>query len=721
MDFIDPRERKGTAADDKDAVRDNESADDDSDGGRASRTSDRFWDMGAVRPRVYKAPDFSGHTVSTTEISDSDSSGTGTNGGADENADITVHGEIIAPRGTHCSAGYGEQQKTAVNNTVINNDNSPVYGEKHREYRGSVYFPNTAFSTRTPSDMGGSRRVVTSSYKRKSPFESGVKKPPHTSVVTSEYAPGGVLIKKITVRSWESDTEFYGRFTSDTMSSHLAPSSIPWDSVPERIPYFSYVPQYSHMNASQVEYYRWVRENIRHGRFPECDLPYIQLFVFELINLPAGELAAERAGLIADIWLAYRRLYPRLDGYLCEWLPDYCMINAVKMPPKLGRILHIIVPKAQFKEFFLDPVLCRLARGGDCGNIMQSLGRMIIEVSSDYDYKSSRYYADNADMYDVNIPRAVAEAVKSAIDTGTAPFSLDRIYKMTRDSYSGAIVSSSVKRRLDIEFCSFTRRADTRQAVTSLVKYAENKLRYALGIKAKLSVVRLTEGGEGIIDSVFTPLIRDVPKTAKEDEFMPPDYLKNYEVEDSGFDLSKAIEIEVDSWTNAQRLTGENYTADTDTAEDYRAEPLSGELSTERDLRGAYVTDTVISDSCVESDNIDESGKGITMPMNDAGAGANDCKNATHGADGGGKSAENATHNAENSGDGDMVLIKNALRAALDGKFRRFCRDTGVFEGELADRINTMFIEILGDVVIEDSPSGYIIIEDYRKDVSEWI
>ena len=77
---------------------------------------------------------------------------------------------------------------------------------------------------------------------------------------------------------------------------------------------------------------------------------------------------------------------------------------------------------------------------------------------------------------------------------------------MTRDSFCGAIVASSVKRRLDIEFVSFTRRADTRPLVTARVKHSENRLRAVLGIKAKLGENGLGEEDCRAIDAYFAPL-----------------------------------------------------------------------------------------------------------------------------------------------------------------------------------------------------------------------
>ena len=146
-------------------------------------------------------------------------------------------------------------------------------------------------------------------------------------------------------------------------------------------------------------------------------------------------------------------------------------------------------------------------------NLGLESGKTVLEVSSDYDYRSSRYYADHRAEYDEHIPAAVNLVMKHAKDSERGIFAMDRVYRMTRDSYSGAIVSSGIKRRIDIEFLSFTRRADTRQTVTAVVKYAENRLRAVLGIKAKLGVDKINPEDTAVIDAYFEPMLPQSTKS----------------------------------------------------------------------------------------------------------------------------------------------------------------------------------------------------------------
>ena len=623
-----------------------------SDSRRAPR-DESFWDLGQPKPRIYAKPDF-GERVGVTEVTAPDPD--------PEPGEMAAQAEKII-RDPNAQSGEKIPPRTG--------------------YTGSTgRVVNTVSGQRSVDSGRIPGRVVINSYRKKN---TGAMNRPREadqminkaagSTLVKTYTPEGALIREISVRTWESDTEFYNRFLTDALRSHNAPSPYPVDAKVERVPYFSYVPQYSHMSGKQVDFYRWVRECVRNGRTPGCDFPYVLLYIYEILNLPDVIAPEDGVRLLARIWLGYRAAYPRLDGYLCEWLPDYCMIHGLPLPEELNAILPEIVPKAQFKEFYFNQ-----SRGG-------MLARTVIENSSDYDYRMSRYYGANKDAYEKHIPAAVSLALAEQAGKRTGIFALDRVYKMTRDSFCGAIVASSVKRRLDIEFTSFTRRADTRNTVTALVKYSENRLRMTLGIKAKLGVGGITEEDSRTIDAYFVPMMptKEQIRQKKEDAYMPADYLKNYEAEDHGFDPMAAQAIEAQSWANTSRLTGEDYggVESPDASEPWE-EPIV--------LEGELTADETVAEEPIPEQNAPEIEEPPQPKTTEAGEAS-----------------------------GRDPLLAEALRAALDGEFRAFCRERGLYEGDVADKLNTVFLDVIGDVVLEAGERGFELIEDYREDAEEWL
>ena len=641
-----------------------------------------FWNLGRPKPRVYKKPDFSDIPVEMTDVTHTMETTAKT-----AEPETLRPGDIPVSRGTRSKLNYRSADNTDILADLFDDlpedRTEPTSVSIAGSMNGMTIPERPKTSTATTAD--GRQTIVhdappryqTSSYKHHGSFHpqksSGQteRRNRHTGdEVLARYTSDGLLLREVEVRSWTSDIDFYERFLENAEKSHAAVSSVPYTTDYPKVPYFSYVPQYSHMSRAQLDYYHWFRENIRHGRYPDCDSSYIQLYIYEILNLSERIPPEAGAAQLAGIWLHYRRTEPRLDGYLCEWLPDYCMIHHCPMPEKIKSILPEIVPKAQFKEFYFD-LNPETAREDD----YLILAKTLIESSSDYDYRRSRYYKDNKEPYEHHMPLAVAAVIRKAIAGGKGVFSREKTYKMSRDSYCGAIVSISVKRRLNVEFCSFTRSAETRRAVTAIVKYAENKLRLTLGIKSKLGVDGILPEDSAILDAYFAPMLPQKAAKPKEDQYMPDDYLKNYESEDSGFDFGAAAEIERLSWQNTSLLTRGEFDESPEIPAPAGNTPPPAEI----------VPDIPEPEAPAE------------VPV------------------------ENSVSSEEKPAADEDSLLREAVSAALNGYFHDFCRDHQIYDGVLADRINTAFLDILGDIVLEESGSSFKIIEDYREDIETWM
>ena len=578
---------------------------------REHRDSDGFWDLGKPTPRVYEKPEFSDASLSTTSI---------------ENvADHPSNSPILPEKITERASNYG---KNRIVNTINGSRISIGSYNRHSHRKGT-----------DRGSFGGapvrSESILCETYDK------------------SEDKTTDPLIHRIDVRRREPSAEFYSRFRSDAFRSHRTPCPGPDRDSWQIAQFFSFIPQYAHMSRAQLESYYRIRECIRNEKYPQCDLSYLQLYIFEIINLPDEIPPSEGVRILANIWLAYRVQHPRLDGYLCEWLPDYCMLHDLPMPEVLFPIVPEVTPKSQFKEFFFNGVLPKR---------LDIAASTLIETVSDYDYRTSRYYADNKNVYDKMIPAAVAAVIEQAIASERGVFAGEKIYKITRESYSGAIISSEIKRTLEIEFSSFTRQAASRQTVTSWVKYSENMVRRIVGVKAKLGVNAPLTADAAIIEKFFMPHIpvgaRSVPK---EDEYMPRDYAKLYEAEKTGFDFDEALLIETSSWANTSRLTGESY------------------------------------DEAEQAEQVEQAERLEETPAHE-----NDEPEKT----------EVKT---------EASLEREGLSYALEGEFSIFCRGKNIFEGDLADKINTLFLDVIGDVVLVAGNEGYELIEDYREDVEAWL
>ena len=295
--------------------------------------NDDFWNLGRPKPRVYKKPDFSDTPVEMTDVNDT--AEISCPAAAPEKIDRSAWSPADSPaqRGLSSKLHY-----RAADNTALPADRLDAPQQPRTTTATTPDGRQTIVHDTAP-------RFQTSSYKRQSSFhppktaqetERRERRKHHTGdEVLAKYAGDGLLLREVEIRSWTSDIDFYERFMENAEKSHAAAPSVPYTEEYPPVKYFSYVPQYSHMSRAQLDFYRWVRENIRHGRYPSCDPSYIQLYIYEILNLPELIPPDVGAAQLADIWLHYRRTEPRLDGYLCEWLPDYCLIHHCPMPEKL--------------------------------------------------------------------------------------------------------------------------------------------------------------------------------------------------------------------------------------------------------------------------------------------------------------------------------------------------------------------------------------------------
>lgn len=593
---------------------------------RTRREADEdFWNLGKPKERSYSKPDFGDESLTLSDVVGA----TGNFFDSDEAHGKTRQSETIPER-------------------------------KKNDYPSQTMNPMTTLHEQ--------RHYTTRSYRR----------PQRTTVIISSqntteapppvtYDINGALIKRITVESRSGNNDFYTRFAADAQKSHAASPKYP-DAPLEPVQFYSLVPQYSHMTASQLEYYKRIRELWRRGEFPDCDSAYVMLYVYELLNLD-GVDDKTVAELLASIWLGYRKRFPKLDSCMCDYMQDFCMIHNIPFPEKLMPSITEIIANAHFKEYYMNCLL-------SLNDGYVTAADAFISGFSDYDYKRAKYYPENRTEYEKHIKSAVGEVIRYGIERKFAIFGSDKVLSIPIDSYIGAVVSSTNKKRMRVEFTSFLKGIEVREYATAVVKHAENKLRLMLGIKAKLGEKPLDSETLSAIDMYFKPLMpAEKVKVRAEDKYMPADYMKNYEAESWGFDFAEAAEIERESWANTARLTV-NDEENGETAIDATKAIDTAEVVAEVTKVAEIAEETEITEK-VEFTQTESVG------------------------------------NEENNDE----FMKNSVRAALDGRFVGWAKSVGLYEGEAQDRVNTYFLDIIGDVILEE----YTFIEDYREDIEEWM
>ncbi|MBE6611737.1 MAG: hypothetical protein E7632_04535 [Ruminococcaceae bacterium] len=472
------------------------------------------------------------------------------------------------------------------------------------------------------------------------------------------YEPDSRLLRRVAVSKWHTHYNFYEKFRDDARRY--------WDRAPaecEPVSFFSYIPQYNQLKYAQLRWYIKWRDNVRRGIYLRTDFSYILLYIFEIINCPDLIEPSRGLELLCDIWLNYRTEHRRIDSYLCDWVCDFCLINQLPCPTeKLEPILGDIVAAAEFKEFYMD-----------AGTNISSASS-ILTYCSTYDWRSSRYVTkENVKLFAAHIRAAFDKAYSEVLAEKFDEIEAKEAH-MERDAYNGALCVWDMKRSLSIDYISYARSPKFRFVVTDIIKYSENRIRMALGIKARLKVEELSDTLKACIDEYFDANLPAPEKhrTKPKEEYRDPEYDKLYEPATREFSMDNALAIEKNSWSTTEILTS----ALTDEPEPSPEPPKPSPIPAHPPIPTAPIP---------MADDEDEFAALLTL-LDDA--------------------------------------AREALRMLADGDssgVAKAAASSGMLADALADKINETAFDLIGDSVIEPDGTGYTIITEYKGELEKWL
>ncbi len=503
-------------------------------------------------------------------------------------------------------------------------------------------------------DAAASRNIRTARYSSTGANYRQTPPPTHSESESEkpilEYSAHGPQITRVTVRPWPVSYSFYEKFSADAHKAHTMKGSLA-----PHVPFFSYIPQYSQLKATQWAYYLYMRECARQGKaLVDADFSYIILYVYELINLGSVFPPAEGAASLAQVWSLYRPYHPMLDKYMSEWMADYCTVHCTPLPKSVYPFLAEAMARSTFKEFYLDVALRQ----------REDLAGPALRLAlSDYAPEKSRYAKDDPSFADevTQVFDLVIPELKRRGESIFAPKSA-RELTIIRDAYSGSLCSSIAKRRIEVTMRTFIRSVESRRAVTELLKGCENIVRARHGIKARLSA----------------PPVGALPVSATAASAEEARYLSFYDSPTEELTPERAAQIEAESWQNTEVLTDMAEDLDSDET----AELPEGALyfGGAEDEPPRSIPD---GEESADTAPTDKSNEGLLTVL----------------------------------GKSDSRLADALARASKGKAFTEVCRELGLFADDAAARINEAASDALGDVVLEPCDSGYAFIEDYADDI----
>lgn len=473
------------------------------------------------------------------------------------------------------------------------------------------------------------------------------------------YRPRRGMIREVEIFAWPSGYGFYAQFRRDAARYF----SLPGKPCP-KVPYFSYIPQYSQMSAAQMDYYLYFRSMVRAHRYPDVDFSYVLLYIYEILNLPDRIPPREGMVLLCDIWLAYRATHVKLDKYMAEWICDYGLAYGLPCPgERLAAIKDVCLENCSLREYYIAE---------------DDLAVVLAEYGSYHTFRKTKYAkGEFAPLFEKYVPMALAYTIDAAARDGVDLFSFEdmRLYRAERDIFCGALCSHAVKRRVVVSYLSLGRSHEMRETVTAVVKYIENGIRAHVKIRSMLSVGRLAPELKGYVDEFLRATfgVSEVGSRRRQSKGRE-EYEKLYDVPESTLSPERARQIEQESW------------ASTDVLVSAFADPEEILTSAEEMPRPAPVATPAPAISIPAS----------TMPAPADGA-------SPYGI------LYSALTEAE----------RQILNACLDGKdVSALCRTLGLLADSVVSDINEKAADHTGDIVIETDGIGYRIVEDYKEDLA---
>lgn len=249
------------------------------------------------------------------------------------------------------------------------------------------------------------------------------------------------------------------------------------------VPFMSYWPTYGVMNEAQRKWYLYWRKEVRQGRYPDTDLSYLFVHIYELINGIGWQNPQEGYDQLKQLWVNYRERLPQLNIYMQEWMVDYVLVHEMEM--SLSEIMDL--SGGYLPAEMLDRELQRILQ-----DEVSEISLNMLQRYYDYDITLSKFYRDGGkEVMEQYIPRVMA-LVQSYLERTRQVGLLPELEpkderRVERVLFRKAVYDDSIYgRSVSFRYMPIGEQAEFVQMVTRIYRCTENKLRELLGFRGRL-------------------------------------------------------------------------------------------------------------------------------------------------------------------------------------------------------------------------------------------
>lgn len=249
------------------------------------------------------------------------------------------------------------------------------------------------------------------------------------------------------------------------------------------VPFMSYWPTYGVMNEAQRKWYLYWRKEVRQGRYPDTDLSYLFVHIYELINGIGWQNPQEGYDQLKQLWMNYRERLPQLNIYMQEWMVDYVLVH--EMETSLSEIMGL--SGGYLPAEMLDMELQRILQ-----DKVSVISLNMLQRYYDYDITLSKFYRDGGkEVMEQYIPQVMAlvhSYLERTREVGLLPvFQPNDERTVERILFRKAVYDDSIYgRSVSFRYMPIGEQAEFVQMVTRIYRCTENKLRELLGFRGRL-------------------------------------------------------------------------------------------------------------------------------------------------------------------------------------------------------------------------------------------
>jgi hypothetical protein len=283
------------------------------------------------------------------------------------------------------------------------------------------------------------------------------------------------------------------------------------------------------------------------------------------------------------------------------------------------------------------------------------LSKFLLSFCNSYNYRKSKAYDEaSAIHFDKHIPKAF-ELVLSRNNNSERIFN-NSTRQAHRIAFMGMLCVPKMKSTIIVYYVSLALENNLKNEISDIIRYIENKLRTALGIRSKLKVTSISNATKAMIDNYF-----DGISCNRADSLIVPEYEKLYDSTES-FSLDTAKDIEASSWEVTKLLVEAFEDQDVNCEAPLIVEPHPSD----------------------EPQSAEESEEGDSLSAFYSRIGRY------------------------------AVLFKHIINEEFKEQLT-FARSNSIMIEAAVDEINEAASEIFGDIVIEEADVGFKVIDDYKE------